>query len=917
MLAATSGEEPGLLATKSWMLHSGVLDRSWRISPPPRRLSCRCYFNPNATRNVAFQSRDSQQSRYGILEGAGYSKDDAVQRTMRKFYEGRNGPPLRILPIGGLGEIGMNCMLVGHYDRYIMIDAGLMFPDYEDFGVVKVLPDTTFISRWKHKIEAVIITHGHEDHIGALPWVIPALDPQTRIYSTSFTLELIKRRLKDYNFPFEHRCHTFTMRNPFQAGPFKVEAIRVTHSIPDCCGLILRCQDGTIFHSGDWKIDENPLDGKIFDRNTLEELGKEGVTLMMSDSTNVLSPGRTISETDVRKSLMQYVTEAKSRVISTQFASNIHRLGSMKAAADASGRKLVFIGTALKTYIDAAWKDGQAPFDPSILVKAEDMGAYSPKDLLIVTTGSQGETRSALNLASFGSSRSLKLSKDDVILYSAKMIPGNETRVMKMLNRISEAGPHIITGKDKLLHTSGHAYRDELQELLRLIRPQHFLPVHGEYTFLKEHEQLGRASGIQHTKVIRNGEMLGVSPLRNRRVLSSGFAALGKEDLQLMYNDGEKAFGTASDLRVDERKHIAFDGIIIVSIEVIRDALLEDDDNYASRLDGSEYGLRARIRITTRCLWLDQGKLTEALHRAANAAVGSCKQDADLQTVERTVATVLRKVAQKYNNKRPEVVAIATERAVAPKDKLIQKRLVVDAAAQLKVLVRTNAVNTRVYEKEKRQQQHAEKDNERRLSVLTPEFNKFMEKIDKTEDAEPVIKVPKVEETETEEERVRKAIAEKVLREMKNARTQKAARIEEEKKLQRDDADETPAPAPATKVEERKEEKNEVFSIAEKEADLAATGKSRWKPEATQVLIRLRTGMDDKFREAKLKTPLWKEIASKLAEHGYEHTHGQCKAMWSTLVKRYRNIIDDDGSSNKNWPFFDGMHAYLSDDPDS
>lgn len=373
-------------------------------------------FNVTGTR----ESR-APRNRYGRREGAGKSMEDSVKRKMEQFYEGSDGPPLRVLPIGGLGEIGMNCMLVGNFDRYILIDAGIMFPDCDDFGVQKIIPDTTFIKKWRHKIEAVIITHGHEDHIGALPWVIPALDSHTPIFASSFTMELIKKRLKEFGIFVPSRLKTFKTKRRFNAGPFEIEPIRVTHSIPDCCGLVLRCADGTILHTGDWKIDESPLDGKVFDREGLEELSKEGVTLMMSDSTNVLSPGRTFSETVVANSLLRHISAATGRVITTQFASNIHRLGSVKAAADLTGRKLVFVGMSLRTYLDAAWKDGNAPIDPSTLVKVEDMDAYAPKDLLIVTTGSQAEPRAALNLASYGSSHSLKLGKEDLILYSAKV----------------------------------------------------------------------------------------------------------------------------------------------------------------------------------------------------------------------------------------------------------------------------------------------------------------------------------------------------------------------------------------------------------------------------------------------------------------------------------------------------------------
>ncbi|KAJ6374482.1 hypothetical protein OIU78_030066 [Salix suchowensis] len=572
-----------------------------------------------------------RNKRNGRMEGAGKSMEDSVKRKMEQFYEGSDGPPLRIVPIGGLGEIGMNCMLVGNFDRYILIDAGVMFPDYDELGVQKIIPDTTFIRRWRHKIEAVIITHGHEDHIGALPWVIPALDHHTPIYASSFTMELIKKRLKEN-------------------GIFVPSRLKIVVDWSFAVLMVL------FFTLGTGRLMSHQWMEKFLIVKHLEELSKEGVTLMMSDSTNILSPGRTISESVVADALLRRISAAKGRIITTQFASNIHRLGSVKAAADLTGRKMVFVGMSLRTYLDAAWKDGKAPIDPSTLVKVEDIDAYAPKDLLIVTTGSQAEPRAALNLASYGSSHALKLNKEDVILYSAKVIPGNESRVMKMMNRISEIGSTIVMGRNELLHTSGHGYRGELEEVLRIVKPQHFLPIHGELLFLKEHELLGKSTGIRHTTVIKNGEMLGVSHLRNRKVLSNGFVSLGKENLQLMYNDGDKAFGTSTELCVDERLRIATDGIVVVSMEILR----------PQNADGLvENSLKGKIKITTRCLWLDKGKLLDALHKAAHAALSSCPVNCPLAHMERTVSEMLRKMVRKYSGKRPEVIAIAVENPVA------------------------------------------------------------------------------------------------------------------------------------------------------------------------------------------------------------------------------------------------------------
>eukprot|EP01018_Ginkgo_biloba_P034064 Gb_26634 [translate_table: standard] len=857
-----------------------------------------------AQRQVVASQSDSQGlhkswKSSGSLEGPGRSIEDGVHRKLEQFHEGSEGPPLRILPLGGVGEIGMNCMLVGHYNRYILVDAGLMFPDYDELGVQKILPDTTFIRRWSHKIEAIVITHGHEDHIGALPWVIPALDSRTPIFSSSFTMELIKRRLKEFSIPIQGRLKVFTMREKFHAGPFEIEPIRVTHSIPDCCGFVLRCEDGTIFHTGDWKIDESPVDGKTFDRIALEELAKEGVTLMMSDSTNVLSPGRTVSETDVAEALLRRISSTRGRVITTQFASNVHRLGSVKAAAELTGRKLVFIGMSLRTYLDAAWKDGQAPFDPSTLVKAEDMDAYAPNDLLIVTTGSQAEPRAALNLASFGSSHSLKLNKDDLILYSAKMIPGNEIRVIKMMNRISELGPTIMMGKGDNLHTSGHAHRGELEEVLRLVKPQHFLPVHGEFAFLKEHELLGKETGIRHTTVIKNGEMLGVSHLRNRRVLSNGFASLGKENLQLMYNDGDKAFGTSTELCIDERMKIALDGIVIASVEIMRPPKTPKDLAANGELEAQTL-LKGKIRITTRCLWVDEGKLLEALQKSAHVALSSCPINSPVAHIERTISTVLKKVVRKYSNKRPEVIVVAMENsaAISAKDLRLQgsdKEYNVMEASSNHVSVKALLQNKGL------------KINATSAGDVASETVKSLASADDGKDA---AKTSTISATSAihhkDQERINHAMSSMSSIPLPDASkfiNHKCADGVSQKPTQKLDVS-------LSIMSPSRKESTETLDVLS--AVTSPTSKrQKWKPNETLKLIEMRGNLDSRFKTEESKKILWKEISAALQEHGIERSPDQCKSLWSSLVKKHESVLRGE-KTKKVWPFFTDMDKVLS-----
>ncbi|XP_050937111.1 ribonuclease J isoform X3 [Cucumis melo] len=834
---------------------------------PVRTIYC-CHGSPTVLgKNVSKVPR----KRPGRLEGAKRSMEDSVQRKMEQFYEGSDGPPLRVLPIGGLGEIGMNCMLVGNYDRYILIDAGVMFPDHDELGVQKIIPDTTFIKRWSHKIEAVVITHGHEDHIGALPWVIPALDSHTPIYASSFTVELIKKRLKENGIFVPSRLKVFKMRKRFTAGPFEIEPIRVTHSIPDCCGLVLRCTDGTILHTGDWK--------------------------MMSDSTNVLSPGRTISESVVADALLRRISAAKGRVITTQFASNIHRLGSVKAAADLTGRKLVFVGMSLRTYLDAAWKDGKAPIDPSTLVKVEDIDAYAPKDLLIVTTGSQAEPRAALNLASYGSSHSLKLSKEDMILYSAKVIPGNESRVMKMLNRISEIGSNIIMGKNELLHTSGHGYRGELEEVLQIVKPQHFLPIHGELLFLKEHELLGRSTGIRHTTVIKNGEMLGVSHLRNRRVLSNGFTSLGRENLQLKYSDGDKAFGSSSELFVDERLKIATDGIIVVSMEILRPQSVDG-------LNGT--GIKGKLRITTRCLWLDKGKLLDALHKAAHAALSSCPVNCPLAHMERTVSELLRKMVRKYSGKRPEVIVMAVESPGGVLSEELGARLSGKSYSGFGMSASRKAVDgqpTKSHLNSIRPDGNNDLPSEDNSSQESQGYHLESERLLPEEDYDTT----NLNLTETQ------SFDNEGLEDFWKPFITPSSPANE---LAKDHEGSVQHLKNALEISNEREEVSDDKSLKTSNSDVNSSKpvkRNKWKPEEIKKLIKLRGQLHARFQVTRGRMALWEEISNGMLADGINRSPGQCKSLWTSLVQKFEQESKSEKKSKKSWPYLEEMSGILSD----
>ena len=597
------------------------------------------------------------------------------------------GPPLRFLPVGGLGEIGMNCALIGHHDRYVMLDAGLLFPDAEDLGMQKILPDTSFLHQWRDKVEAVVISHAHEDHIGALPWVVPALDPACKVYACPFVMNLIERRMREYNLWGDgSRFRTFNIGETLAAGPFEIDTLRVTHSIPDCCAMLFRCADGTVFHTGDWKMDESPLDGEEFDKAAFERIGAEGATLMMSDSTNVLAEGRTNTEVSVAQNLMRVCEKhnGKGRIIVTQFASNLHRMASAKAVADATGRKLAYAGMSIPTYLEAAAKAGRAPFDPEELLELQvALDAYDPSELLIVSTGSQAEPRAALNLAANGASPLLKLEETDLVVYSANQIPGNEARVAKMFNKLTDWGVTLAQGRHEGLHASGHAKKEELREVIRMVNPQNFLPVHGEYTMLRAHAALARECGVQHTEVIRNGEMIGFG-LKQQKGRQFGDTSsmtvsleaqrlarvqkIGEVQLHSFYNDGNYGTGTAEEMALEERMKIGTDGIVIVNAAVLRPPGVKPAQRGSKRnRDAPTGGLKARYRIQTRAMWEANGKLIEFFERAADAQIDKLTPDTPLPIVELKLSEAIRNAARKFNRKNPEVVVFSHEVKLPPR----------------------------------------------------------------------------------------------------------------------------------------------------------------------------------------------------------------------------------------------------------
>ena len=395
---------------------------------------------------------------------------------------------VKIIPLGGLGEIGKNITAFQYDDEIIVVDCGLAFPDEDLYGIDLVIPDITFLKRNKDKVKGIFITHGHEDHIGALPYILKELN--VPVYGTRLTLGLIETKLTEHKMLNDCTLNVVEQGETVKLDNFKIEFIRTNHSIADSCALALHTPIGVIIHTGDIKVDYTPIDGKVIDLGRFAELGKKGVLLLMADSTNVTHPGHTMSESSLGETLNRYFTKASGRIIIATFASNIHRLQQIINACELTKRKIAFSGRSMEKISEVAIKLGYLNIPEGMLIGLDEVKNYANDRITIVTTGSQGEPMSALTRIAAGNHRSIQVEKGDMVIISATPIPGNEKSVSNIINELSKRGADVIYSSMEAIHVSGHACEDELKLIHALVKPKFFLPVHGEYKHLKKHAQL-------------------------------------------------------------------------------------------------------------------------------------------------------------------------------------------------------------------------------------------------------------------------------------------------------------------------------------------------------------------------------------------------------------------------------------------
>ncbi len=468
---------------------------------------------------------------------------------------------VRIAPLGGLGEFGMNCMIVEHGGDFVLIDCGVLFPDDDLLGLEALLPDWSWVLEHAEQCLGLILTHGHEDHIGSAPYLLAELD--VPVYGSPLTLALLARKLEERGLKNNVELITVLPGKKLRLGPMAFELVRVTHSIPDAMAVAIHTALGVVLHTGDFRFDYTPSAGDQTDIKRLAELGEQGVLLLMSDSTNVESKGVSTSEAVVQTSLRRVVQEAKRRVWVTLFSSNIYRLQAVLDAAADNGRKVLVIGRSLRNNLAAALELNHIRLKvPDLIIEPEDFSKIPPEKLLVACTGSQGEHRAALFAIVNGTHRQVSMSAGDTVIFSARVIPGNDREVGKLQDGIWRLGAEVITPREAPVHATGHAYEEEQKLMISLLRPRFFVPVHGDYRMLVKHAQLARRVGVPEAVVIENGDVLEVT--RNRA------AVIDEVPVGKIYVDG-KSLGRADDELLAERRRIARAGVVVVTIGIDMD----------------------------------------------------------------------------------------------------------------------------------------------------------------------------------------------------------------------------------------------------------------------------------------------------------------------------------------------------------
>ena len=466
---------------------------------------------------------------------------------------------LRIIPLGGLGEIGKNITAIEYEDEIIVIDCGISFPDEDMYGIDLVIPDIKYLLDNKDKVKGLFLTHGHEDHIGAIPYILKQINMP--VYGTKLTIGLVESKLKEHDMLSKTNLIPISPGESIKLNKLIIEFIRVTHSIAESCALAIHTPIGIVLHTGDFKIDYPPIDGKVMDLNRIAQLGQEGILLLMADSTNVERAGHSLSEKIIGETLNRIISNANGRVIVATFASNIHRMQQIADASMMYNRKIVFSGRSMENISNVAMDLGYLHIPEESIVGIEDLNRYPSDKITIITTGSQGEPMAGLSRIAYGSHRHISIEQDDLFIISASPIPGNDKLVSRVINQLYRKGVEVIYEDLEDIHVSGHAYKEELKLIHTLVKPKYFMPVHGEYRHLKHHSDLALKLGMDKSNVftLETGQVLEIS--QDKAI------ATEKVHTGVVFVDGI-GVGDVGNIVLRDRRDLARDGMVTIVVAI-------------------------------------------------------------------------------------------------------------------------------------------------------------------------------------------------------------------------------------------------------------------------------------------------------------------------------------------------------------
>ena len=547
---------------------------------------------------------------------------------------------VKIIPLGGLNEIGKNMTAIEYKNDIVIIDCGLKFPDEDMFGIDVVIPDITYLLKHRDKVSGIFLTHGHEDHIGALPYVLKQLN--VPVYGTKLTLGIVQSKLKEHNLLSTTELITVKPRDVVRLNSVSVEFIKTNHSIADSVAIAVHTPLGAVLHTGDFKVDYTPIDGEPMDFARFAELGKKGVLLMMADSTNVERPGYTMSEKIVGESLCRIFGKSKGRIIVATFASNIHRIQQIIDAAAMYGRKVAVSGRSMENIVQVAIELGYIKIEKENLVSIDQINKYNNDQIVIITTGSQGEPMSALARMATSEHRKVNIVPGDTIIISATPIPGNEKLVSRVVDQLFKKGAEVVYGSSEAVHVSGHACQEELKLMQTLVRPKYFIPVHGEYRHLKQHGELANSIGVPKSNILIP-EIGDVIEVTRNSIKKSGSVISGQ-----IFVDG-LGVGDVGNIVIRDRKHLSQDGILTVVVTLSK-------ENKAI-IAGPDIISRGFVYVR------ESEKLMDEARDIVRNVFAKCEEQkiTDWSTLKSTVRDELRSFLYEKTKRKPMILPIIME----------------------------------------------------------------------------------------------------------------------------------------------------------------------------------------------------------------------------------------------------------------